>query len=202
MAVALDLIGSMVIAGFVLVLGLNLNRNIVGSADSSTANLNVQESLVDIASSIECDFRKSGYGLFDPSGSITVAEPEHIRFRADIDRNLSTGLNGIDSVDWYLGPYTHSFSNDSIRILYRRVNGGTPVGAPLGVTKFQLRYLDQDGSPVSTLSQIRMIETTLQVESPYKVQDPVTSDGQYGDMKYAISFWRQTRLSSRNISRR
>ena len=202
MSVFLDLLGSVVIASFVLVIGLQLNDNIVGSRDASFANLNAQESLVDIVSNIESDLRKSGFGLYDPASSIALAQPEHVRFRSDIDRNLATGLNGIDSVDWYLGPLVHGFPNDSIRVLYRQVNGGTPVGAALGVTKFKLRYLDQDGSQTAVLTQIRMIEVTLQVESPYKVQDQVRRDQPYEDMQPAVAFWRQTRLSSRNISRR
>ena len=202
MAIILDLIGSVVVAGLVIILGLQLNQNIIGSRDADVASLNAQESLVDIVSTIESDLRKPGYGLFDPAGSIALAQPEHVRFRADIDRNPATGLNGIDSVDWYLGPLVHRFANDSIRVLYRQVNGGTPVGGALGVTKFRLRYLDQDGAETSVLTQIRMIEITLQVESPYKVQDQVRRDQSYQDMKPAVAFWRQTRLSSRNISRR
>ena len=42
-----------------------------------------------------------------------------------------------------------------------------------------------------------MIEIALRVESPYKVQDAVNTD----NTQYAAAFWRQTRLSSRNIKR-
>jgi hypothetical protein len=42
MSVALDLIGSIVIAGFVILIGLQVNQTIAGNADASTANLNLQ----------------------------------------------------------------------------------------------------------------------------------------------------------------
>ena len=57
MSVMLDLIGSVVIAAFVIMIGLQLNSTIAGNADASTANLNVQESMVDIVRSLEYDFR-------------------------------------------------------------------------------------------------------------------------------------------------
>jgi len=46
-----------------------------------------------------------------------------------------------------------------------------------------------------------IIETTLKVESPYKVQNQVNQEQSYADMGYAAAFWRQTRLASRNIKR-
>jgi hypothetical protein len=184
------------IAGFVLLMGLRLNAGIVGSTDSSMANLNVQESMVDIVKTIEYDFRKMGYGLADPKFAIALADTDHLRFRADMDRD-----GDIDSVDWYTGPPLTSYANPNVRVLYRRVNMGTPVGAALGVTQFRLRYLTQDGVPTAVLSQMWIIETTLRVESPYRVPDQINTEQSYDEMGYAAAFWRQTRLASRNIKR-
>jgi hypothetical protein len=196
MTVMMDLIGSALIAGFVVLMGLRLNAGLVGSTDTAAANLTVQESMVDIVRTIEYDFRKMGYGLADPKFAIAIADSDHLRFRADMDRD-----GDIDSVDWYVGtPVTH-LPNPNIRVLYRRVNMGTPVGAALGVTQFRLRYLTQDGVPTTVLSQMWIIETTLRVESPYRVADQVKTDERYEDMRYAAAFWRQTRLASRNIKR-
>ena len=63
MSVMLDFIGSVIIAGFVILIGLRLNETIAGNADSSKANVNVQESMVDIVRDLEYDFRKIGYGV-------------------------------------------------------------------------------------------------------------------------------------------
>ena len=204
MSVVLDLVGSIVIAAFVILTGLKFNETIVGASHASKAGLNVQESLVDIVQSIEYDFRKIGYGVSNPGGSITIADSNHLQFRADmVDGSGDPHPDGIvDVVDWYVGPPLHKFPNDSVRVLYRQVNGGTPVGAAgLGVTQFKLRYLDQDGQPTNVLSRIWIIETTLRVESIYKVQDQVIRDQDYASMGFAAAFWRQTRLASRNIKR-
>jgi hypothetical protein len=196
MSVALDLIGSIVIAGFVILIGLQVNQTIAGNADASTANLNVQEAMVDIVQSIEYDFRKMGYGV--PEGVLALIDTgaTRISFRADIDND---GI--VDVIEWYTGPVITGLPNPNIRVLYRRVNGGKPVGAALGVTDFGLKYLNQDGGPPVSIGAIYIIEVTLQVESPYKVQDQIITDQSYEEMGYAVAFWRQTRLASRNIKR-
>jgi hypothetical protein len=204
MSVIIDLIGSVVIAGLVILMGMRFNQTIVEASHASKAGLNVQESLVDIVQTIEYDFRKIGYGLSNPATAIVVADSEHLQFRADMvdtyGRPRPDGI--IDVIDWYIGPKVHRFPNDSVRVLYRKVNNGTPVGAAgLGVTQFKLRYLDQDGNPTNVLSQMWIIETTLRVESIYKVQDQVKRDEDYARMGFAAAFWRQTRLASRNIKR-
>ena len=196
MSVMLDLIGSVVIAAFVILIGLQLNQTIAGNADASTANLNVQESMVDIVQSIEYDFRKMGYGVPETQLALIDTGQTHIKFRSDIDNDGT-----VDIVEWYTGPVITGLPNPNVRVLYRRVNGGTPVGASLGVTDFKLRYLDQDGGPPVSLGAIFIIEMTLQVESPYKVQDQIIAEQSYEEMGYAVAFWRQTRLASRNIKR-
>ena len=204
MSILMDLIGSIVIASLVMLMGLRFNQTIVEASHASKAGLNVQEALVDIVQSIEYDFRKIGYGLTNPKFAIVVADSEHIQFRADmVDAAGKPRPDGvIDVIDWYVGPKVHKFPNDSVRTLYRQVNGGTPVGAAgLGVTQFKLKYLNQDGQPTTVLSQIWIIETTLRVESIYKVQDQVKRDQDYASMGFAAAFWRQTRLASRNIKR-
>ncbi len=196
MSIVLDLIGSVVIASFVILMGLRLNQSISGSADASSANLNVQESLVDIVRSIEFDFRKIGYNVPNPQNAIVRDDSDHITFLADMNRDGT-----IDTVDWWVTQPIGGFPNPNIRILYRRVSPGPAVGAALGVTQFTLKYLNQDGGPIMFLSQIWIIEMTLQVQSPYRVQDQVLTDQSYQDMGYAAAFWRQTRLASRNIKR-
>jgi len=196
MSIVLDLIGSIVIAAFVILMGLRLNQSISGSSDASKANLNVQESLVDIVRSIEYDFRKIGYNVPDPQAAIVVADSNRIKFLADINHDGT-----IDTVSWWVTGPIGGFPNPQIRKLYRQVSGEPAVGASLGVTQFGLKYLNQDGGPAAFLSQIWIIEMTLKIESPYKVQDEVITDQSYEDMGYAAAFWRQTRLASRNIKR-
>lgn len=203
MTVILDLVGSVIIAAFVILIGLRLNETIAGNADASKANVNVQESMVDIVRNLEYDFRKIGYGLPETQHAIVDTGSTYIKFLADLQNSSGDpGPDGVvDTVEWWTGaPLIGKLENDSVRVLYRRVNGGTAIGAALGVTKFQLRYLNQDGGPPVSLGAIFIIETTLQVESPYKVMDPMRPDD-YEQWGFSTAFWRQTRLASRNIKR-
>jgi len=202
MSVMLDLIGSLVIAGFVILMGLRLNETISGSADASMAGLNVQESMSEVVRWIESDFRKAGFDVPDPTQTIVLADTSHIKFLADIDHN-----GHVETVDWYLGPALSTVPNPNVRLLYRSVTDSTGSvlgGGPMGflVTQFQLKYFQQFGDSVRPLdatnyNKIWVIEIALRVESPYKVQDVVNTD----NTQYAASFWKQTRLASRNIKR-
>ena len=198
MSVMLDLIGSLVIASFVILMGLRLNATITGSADASMASLNVQESMAEIVRTIEYDFRKIGFEVPDPKTSIALADTAHIKFYANMDR-----AGGMDSVEWFVGPPLTTLPNPKVRVLYRKYNADDPGGAAgLGVTEFRLRYFNQKGDTLkpmtpSLYSQIWTIEISLRVESPYKVQDAVNTD----ISDYAAAYWRQTRLSSRNLKR-
>ena len=202
MSVILDLVGSALLGAFVLIIGLRLNSGIAATADAAKADLDVQESLVDIVQSVEYDFRKIGYGVVDPKTSIVYADSTRLRFLSDIDND------GVaDTVEWWAGPPMTTMPNPRIRALYRRVSGEPGVAAPgLGVTEFSMVYRDVDGAIVSStlpipaglLSRIWIIETTLKVESPYQVADQVLGTDK---MVNVASFWRQTRLASRNIKR-
>ena len=201
MAVVLDLVGSFMIAGMVLMMGLGLNANVVNSTGSFQADVVVQESLVSLVQSVEFDFRKMGYGVQDPTTVLQRADSTYITFLSDVNND---GV--VDTVSWYLGGSIVSTPNPNDRILYRKVSSPTAgvstlVGSLPGVTKFSMKYLDQDGQPVVVLSQIWIVETTMRVESPWKVQDREVIDQSYGLWGYSAAFWRQTRLASRNLRR-
>jgi hypothetical protein len=202
MSIIIDLVGSTVLGAFVLLIGLRLNAGVAATGDAAKADLNVQESLVDIVQTIEYDYRKIGFGVIDPKMSILYADTIRLRFLADIDNN-----GAVDTVEWWVGPPITTMPNPKIRAFFRRVSGSQAVAAPgLGVTEFNMVYRDVDGAlvstaypvPASSLSRIWIIETTLKVESPYKVADQVMGTDK---MVNAAAFWRQTRLASRNIKR-
>jgi hypothetical protein len=201
MAFVLDLIGSVILAGFVMMMGLRLNANLTNSNGSYRADVIVQENLVNLVECIEYDFRKMGYGVQDPTAVILRADSNAITFRGDIDDN---GI--VDTVEWYTGKLVTSTPNPSDRLLYRRIHpttaGGTSVaGALPGVTVFTLKYLNHESSPPASLGQIWIVETTLRVESPWRVQNRSVDEQDYGLWSYSAAFWRQTRLASRNLKR-
>ncbi len=200
MGIVLDLVGSAMFATLVLLMGLELNVNVSNGNHTYRADVVVQEGLVSIVQAVEYDFRKMGYNVADPTTVVIRADSDHIAFLSDLDDN-----GQIDTVDWYIGRYITASPNPNDRILFRRVGrpGGdvSLVGSAPGVTKFGLRYLNQDGNPAVMNSQVWIIETTIRVESPWKVQDATIMNEKYSQWGYSAAFWRQTRLAGRNLRR-
>ncbi len=199
MSIMMDLIGSVIIAGYVILLGLRLNMNMSDNAVATSTNVNLQEAMVDIVQTIESDFKKIGFGLADPTLAVAYADSQKIRFRADMDRNGT-----IDSVEWYVGNAMWKVTGNGnvrdslyVRNLYRKYNNGTALLAAVNVTQFNLKFLDQDGVATTILTNIAMIESTIAISSPFKVVDQVNPDR----TAYATTIWRQGRTSTRNTKR-
>jgi hypothetical protein len=199
MGAILDVICSFLIAGYVTLMGLRMNMNIAESSDSFKADVVVQESLVGLVQTIEYDFRKMGFRVDDPTTVILKADSGHISFRGDINDNGT-----IDTVDWYLGGNATSTSNPNDKLLYRRLrsDGSDLISGSLpGVTVFGLKYLNHESRPPIALGHIWIVETTVRVESPWKVRNRSIDQEKYDDWGYSAAFWRQTRLASRNLKR-
>jgi hypothetical protein len=200
MSVLWDLLGSTMMAGLVLLMGLQLNSNMANGSNAYRDDVVVQEGLVNIVQAVEYDFRKMGYNVADPTSVILRADSNHIAFLADLDDN-----GAIDTVEWYIGRLITSSPNPNDRLLFRRTVGpGLPtslVASAPGVTKFGFRFLNQEGMPTAMKSQIWIIETTIRVESPWKGQSSIKLDDKYANWDYSAAFWRQTRLAGRNLKR-
>jgi hypothetical protein len=208
----LDVLGSMIIGGLLLVIVLRLNEASVQKIYSGSNDLTIQQNLTTIVQMVEYDFRKIGYfvnpdSVFDPrtgtlginpSDVITYADSMSIHYYADvfIPGVDPYALGDIDSVKYYLGSLAEcdNTPNPRDRILYRVVNNETPMPSNLGVTQFQLIYFDILGdtipSPVEYPDNIQKIEVNLTIE-----------DVAAYDQQYSKAFWKQLRLASRNMTR-
>jgi hypothetical protein len=194
MSVILDIIGSIIIGAYVLLMGIRLNSNIGDHIQTSMVTLNLQESLVDAVRTMESDFRKIGYGTLDPKTALEITQPDHMRFKADINRD-----GAIERIDWALETKIET-SGDTTLVLTRRVSGEPPMMILSDVASFHLDYLTEAGVPADTAAkgQIMIIQTELKIRSPYEVPDLVKGSD---EMKKVEGFWRQTQLASRNLRR-
>lgn len=194
MSIMLDLIGSVIIGAYVLLMGIRLNSNISDHVQASMVTLNLQESLVDAVRTMESDFRKIGYGTLDPRTALEITQPDHIRFKSDLNRD-----GFIERVDWAWKKGVNT-SGDTILLLTRQVSGEAPMMILSDVTSFRLEYLTETGLPADTTAkgQIMEIQTAVKIRSPFKVADEVKGSD---EMKEVEGFWRQARLMSRNLKR-
>jgi len=194
MSIMFDLIGSVIIGAYVLLMGIRLNSNIGDNVQSAMVTLNLQEGLVDAVRTMESDFRKIGYGALDPKTALEITPPDRIRFKADINRD---GM--IERIDWAWEKRVGA-PGDTTLELTRQVSGEPSMLILSDVTSFRLEYLTETGAPADTSAkgQIQVIQTALKVRSPFKVADLIKGSD---EMKDVEGFWRQTRLASRNLKR-
>jgi hypothetical protein len=208
--VMIDLIGSIVVFGWLLLMSLRVNTQNQENVQTLNGDLLVQENLVAVTQLLEYDFRKIGFcrepnNLVDPTKAILEADTSRLKFLTDVDRG--GGPDGIvDTVLYYLGDTTELIQtpNPRDRYLYRVVlPGETPKGANLGITSFTMKYFDRSGVPIPTpvgpaeLQKIQTIQITLSVENVYASSIVETTNKQYSS-----AFWQQVRLSSRNYRNR
>ncbi len=207
----LDILGSSLVGGMLLLIMFRLNDASVENSFMYTGNLLVQQNLVSIVEVINHDFNKIGYcekweKIPDPSKSIISATDTSIAFLTDlptVSHPLGDGI--IDTLKYYSGSVNELTvtPNPRDRILYRVVGNSVPDGSNLGVTQFKLTYFDSDGNtlpnPVVT-SKIRSIQIDLKLEDVYGY-DTDNSDKNKNE-RYADAVWKQLKISSPNLRNR
>lgn len=163
----LEIIGSAVIGGLVLLIILQMNTGIVDSSATLSMTTNVQSNLTELTEELEYYFRKIGFDV-DTSPIITWADTSKITFLSDIDAN---GI--VDSVSFYISDTSALSMTTNPRdvLLYRKTNNETPVASNLGVVDFDLWYYNSSGNIAVTLAEIRFIKYSLTVQSIYPYND-------------------------------
>lgn len=203
--VLIDIIGSMLIGGLLLLSALRMNETATKNTYQSQENLTVQQNMTAIIQTIQQDFRRIGYCrnpslTSNPAYYILYGGADSIVFAADLK---DTGT--LNTVKWWLGARVQTPNPDTVRMLCRQVDNQTTLDANLGVTQFSMRYLDVSGLPIPppyipvVVSRIpQLIELTIRVEPTAAYAEPTAL---YRDTAYTQNFayWRQTRLVSRNI---
>jgi hypothetical protein len=204
MSVLLDIIGSLLFGGTILMIILTANDIAAETQATHSGDMLVQELLTNTAQLVEGELRNMGFGVPEREQTIMRAEESRIHFLCDIDRN---GV--IDTVKYSVGDTTElaETQNEIDRLLKRQVNNQTTmnVGA---VTTFRLRYMTREGVLLSTpvpadrLAEIHMVEVSMEVQNPYA---PMRDQEMVGTGErtalYSSSLWQQTRLASQNTRR-
>ena len=195
--VILDIIGSIIIAGILMLSIFRVNNSSTEDLYKGTGNLVAQTNLATVVQILETDFRRIGYcadwkKIPVPTEAILNADSAGIRYLTDVDKD-----GNVDTMYYYFDPLTDipGTPNPRDRFLFRVVNSETPVGVNLGVTQFSLEYFNALGSKLSfPISDPREI-FTMQI-------DITVEDVAAYDEKYQTIFWRQIRMAARNLFNR
>ncbi|MBI5214154.1 MAG: hypothetical protein HY960_00205 [Ignavibacteriae bacterium] len=181
MSTMLDIIGSIIIGGVVMLMVLNVNSNFVTLQGKQALSKVVQSNATAAAELVEHDFRKIGYRCTD-SIKLSLMDSSRITALGDFDDNGS-----IDSIRYYFDnvtPVYASPANKDIRMLYRVFNNQVPSPINLGFTRFRLWYFDSSESETSVRSNVRSIKVAFQFASPYKYE----TTAQY-DTNFYTLYW-------------
>lgn len=192
----LDILGSVIIGGLLLVILLRINNLAVQKSFTFTGDQILQKNLTEVVKLIEYDFRQMGYQsnwsnvhVMDPL--INSADNTSISF--DVDGSTYMYYVG-DTTELSGTPNPHDI------LLYRKYGAAPPMASNMGITKFHLSYFDvwdnKLATPVADTKDISTIQIDVVVEDVYGYR----CEDKDGNMKvqYGKAAWRQIRMSTRN----
>jgi hypothetical protein len=204
----LDLVGSIVIGGFLLMILSRMNYSNVQNNYKYSGERIIQQNLVEVVKLLEHDFRKIGYcsdytKIPDRTKAIVLADSNRIWFLTDaaVSQSNQYGNGLVDTLKYTLGPASEltSTPNPNDRYLYRSVNNATKVSSNLGITQFKLTYYNSDGAKITNMPSAPPLGIwTIQID--IAVENTAAFDNDYSYQNRAI--WRQIRLSLRNYKTR
>jgi hypothetical protein len=194
MALLLDLIGSALIGGILILQLMNMTLFMQNASYSSDNELKLQQNAKTLAEIINYDFRKIGY-KYD-STSVLIAEQKKIKFIGDLEAPGETGSGIVDTVEYFVLDSTHATSTSNPRdiVLVRVLNNKDSIAGPtLGLVDIKFSYLDSLSTPTAVLSKIKYIKTELWVE-PIETSDNFIT----GKSDSTFTYWEFT-IHPRNI---
>ena len=192
----IDIIGSMVIGGYLLIMVINFNGNASQNTYGYSGELIVQENIVAVVDILEYDLRHIGYcedptKIPNPSLAILTADTSSITYLTDDDFD-----GNLDTIRYYIGNKNElaETPNPNDRMLYRKKNSEI-LSANLGITLFKLTYFDVLGvkltPPLTVPTGIASMQIDIKCENTAAINE-----------QYRYTFWRQVRLASRNLYNR
>jgi hypothetical protein len=190
MGYLLDIVGSFIIAGMVVMILLAVNIN--NSASSSVILFTTleQRKVTFVSDLIEYDFYKIGYRI--PGEKISIADSNEIKFYSDINND-----DLADSVHYFLGDATDlsSTTNPNDKPLHRRRNDQDSLSTQFPVVDFQLSYFDSIGNTLDYASLTN--SAAREFIKSIKIKITVESDEMY-DEDYRTSEWKK-KISPKNL---
>ena len=169
----LDILGSTVIGGIVILIFANLNLSISTASAENLYSGIVQRGLTSATDLIEFDFYKIGYR--SSGNKIEIADSNEIKFYSDIDND---GIS--DELHYFVSDakkFTET-SNPNDFLLTREKNKEEPA-ASIPVVEFKLTYYDSLGQKIdyALLSsqderdKIKTLRIRMQFESADMIYD-------------------------------
>lgn len=231
MTALLDIVISTLIGGTLLLIALTATDTATQEFFNLNSDAIVQYQLTGVTNIIEFDLRKMGFGIPEAKMGeiIQTYQPNHLKFisQLNMDSNSHLDISGVstydttpDTIEYHINTYeTISFKDTSVTLydINRKVTIAGITSNSMNIGKIGnnnvFRYLDQVGQPTGVPSAIKMVEVTLTAFNPRVVLSPelvMQRVGTIQDVEFRkqelrrilrASYWRQTRLVSKNLRR-
>lgn len=230
MGTLIDILGGLFIGGFLLLIAMSASDTATTEFFNYNSDAIVQQNLTQLSRVIQYDLRKMGYNIPEARQTtiLQVATPNHLKFLTHLNSSADCrlpvsglGLDDIaDTIEYTITPFDSVDYGDTTVVIYQVVRSvkippnysrTERVGAIGNADVF--RYLDQIGNPVPVISATKMVEVTLTDFNPRVVLSRDYVDNRLSAIPDSTlrrrelrrllraSFWRQTRLISRNLRR-
>ena len=218
----IDILGAMIIGGLLFLISMSAMDSGLERFVNQNADAIVQNQIAEMSDIVQYDLRKMGYGVPEASipNVIQVGTSNRLKFLTHLNReNPFEGVGGTDNVAdtieyQVIASDTISFIDTSI-YLYRvnrtvSVSGHAVESRMIGkvASPAVFRYLDQVGNPVGSIAGTKMIEVSLMALNPdiYLNEAVIAAAGPTERMRelrrlLRESYWRQTRVVSKNLRR-
>ena len=176
----LDLVGSFVIGGLIILIIINLNLSANTSATQNLYSNVTQRQVVSSVEVIEQDIYKIGYRV--SNNAITKADSNEIIFQVDRDNN---GVQ--DQIHYYLtgtSSMNNTYNPDD-RLLWRKLNNETDE-TPFIVTKLNFSYQDSLGQMIeyNSLSDQLFRNKIKTIKVQIETQTGESVDGKYETIQW------------------
>jgi hypothetical protein len=231
MSVLIDIIGGLFIGGFLMLMALTATDTATTEFYNYNSDAIVQQNLARISDVIQYDLRKMGFGIPEQQSTtiLQIAQPAHLKFLSQLnsDPDCMVHISGVssidhdvDSVEYMIVPFDSVDYGDTVIVTYRVrrnifVSPGYHSSMTVGIigNAQAFRYLDQIGRPVANINMTRMVEVTLTAYDPRIVLSTEWVDSRLNEISNVdfrkqelrrllrASYWRQTRLISKNLKR-
>ncbi len=188
MTIMLDIIGSAILVGMLIVSIMHINITMSDENYKGITELHTQTEAIQLARILEFDLYKAGYNVARNDATtgevIQIADSSHIKFYSDI-RDIGSPI----PVEYSLGNINSESANPRDKVLYRSENTSI-VYINYSVTKFKLTYYDRRDSllaaPVTGAlrDSIKSIKLELALESPSPLDTSRSGGLQYAGASY------------------
>ncbi|MGD0338972.1 MAG: hypothetical protein ABSB78_09305 [Bacteroidota bacterium] len=211
MSVMLDLIGSSIVGGILILSILRISAVGIENRSYFVEDLSVQENLRNVIEIVEDDFRKIGYGAtisqngnFFMQNILLEGDTSKIKYCSDIHHDTINVPRTLDTITYWLGGSVLSTPNKDDRYLMRKENNQPAQAWSVGLVQFKLTFLNSAGDSIpvplsfNDRAKVRLIRIAVKVQSQFLTKSMFEADSMGYKKRSAI--WRESRLIARNLT--